>query len=387
MRTAPQPIAHAWATIVGNATTAQRHACVIAARGIVGEDDPERLVTAYRQLRAEDAYAALDELHLSASQIAELAIVVNGGPAGVNGHRLDGGVRKFLAARSLTAVQPGSRWRADDWRATVSATLAGVALVRAAQGRPVELTGAEVVPLAIIERAMRATADGGAPSWPGSDLSLRVAQMWRLVEYVRVPPPPGVHWSGQLGTAVYRLTVAGLDALERHRRSDDKPVAEATARTAAVLDRINHTTYGDLGKLDAATTTALQKCLSSGWVVEGELIPGSVRRVLRVTEAGRDALAGWTFRKQSAETAPPAPTRTAAEVEPGQWVRLSNRKDRPGVGPEWVRVADVRHAQTSTRERLANNYEVWVTRDATGEPYLYGGRAVFRTVRFQVKAL
>lgn len=375
----------AWTTVNGRARTPQDYACLLAARRQSPSASPRDLVETYRALRKAGTYAPLDELLLSAGQIAELAIVVNGGTAGVNGGRLDGAVRASLARLHLTAVQPGSRWGAEDWRATVIATLSGVAVVRGAQGHPVTLNTSEAVPLAVIERAMRTSTEGGTRSWPGNALALRVAQMWRLVEQVRIPPPPGVHWSGRLGKAVYRLTPQGTTALERHRRHENGQVF-VTARSGNILEKVDRSDKGDLGRLESDAVTALQKCLDAGWVREGERIPGTERRSLRLTEAGREAVAAWRFQKAAAAAEPPRPTVPVPEIQPGQWVRLSNRKGMK-VGPEWVQVVEKTETNRDTPERLAHNYEVWVTSDDQPMPFLYVGRALFRTVRFEVKAL
>jgi DNA-binding PadR family transcriptional regulator len=382
--------ANAWAVITTKVGTPEGHACVIAARRAVGEEDPAKLVPEYKRLRAEGTYSHLNSLPMTAGQIAELAIVVNGGKQGVNAHRLDGNARKHLAAHQLIGVRPGSRYLVTDWRATVLATLRGTAVVRAAQGRPVELSTEEAVPLAVIERAMGGP-DGGAASWPGSDLALRVAQMWRLVEYTRVPPPPSQSRSPTLGKTIYRLTDEGRSALERHRQAargnvDPRLRPVIGPHAAEVLEFVGRLRNGDPG-VCPPRPMVLQRLIDQGLIVEGTTIPGTSRMRLALTEEGRDALGEWNFRLHAKAQSSELPTVPVVELAPGMWVRISNRRPFPGLGPQWVKVEDVRHVARSDGERLAHNYEVWVTTDAVNVPYLYGGRALFRTVRFQRRHL
>lgn len=382
---AEQPDRLRWTTTCGKAATPQRHALILAARRLVGNDhNYTALVAEYQRLRAAGAYAELDRLRLTAGQLADLAVVVNGGAAGVNAHRLDGNVRIRLATLQLTAALPGSMWGPADWRATVAATISGVAMIRDAQGRPVQLSKHEAVPLALVERAMRTTTDRGCPTWPGSALGLRIAQMWRLVEYVRAEAPPGEHWTGHLPAAVYRLTPAGRDALQRQRGVSAS--RDLTPEGAELLARVNVSARGDLGVLSAGAELALQACLEAGWLTAYRDIPGTSRQAVRLTESGRDALESWRFQAQAA-AAGPVQSFPVTDIQPGQWVRASNRKNVKGVGPDWVRVVEVRHVVAHTGHQLAHNYEVWVRSDAHPEPFLYAGRSLYRTVRFHIKAL
>lgn len=386
MTTVENPHAHAWADIAARAETACQWACVLAARQSIPSGDPAALTAAYHRIRGSGVYVELDSLPLSAGYTADLALVVHGGADGVNASRLDGSARTTLARRGFTAVRPGSRWPADDWRATVIATLTGLAVVRAAQCRPVALSEMEAVPLAVIEREMRTKPEGGSTAWPGSDLALRMAQMWRLVEYVRLPAPPSEHWSGATGKAVYRLTPEGVAALERARRARGDQAATVTKTTADVLALLSSNGKGDLGELDPTMRTAVQKCLNARWVTEGALIPGTQRRALKMTEAGRDALAGYRFRLETATSTPRYPTRQVNELQRGQVVRMGNRRDHRRLSPDWVTVVEVKH-HASTDRHLANNYEVWVTSEAVPGAYLYAGQPLYRTVRFQIKPL
>lgn len=378
----------AWASVLGRVGTPEGHACVIAARRTVGAEDPVRLLAEYRRLREKQTYAELNGVPMTAGQTAELAIVVNGGVQGVNGHRLDGHARKHLAGHQLIAVRGGSRFPAADWRATVHATLRGVAVVRAAQGRPVELNTEEAMPLAVIERAMRGP-DGGADTWPGTDLALRVAQMWRLVELVRAAAPPTESRVPILGKTIYRLTEAGVGALERHRRafSGNKHTrGDIGPHVAEVLEFVGKLRNGDPG-VSPPRPRVLQACIDRGWIAEGTPHPGSGRIRLALTESGRDALGEWRFRQRAAEDSRALPTLAVVELIPGMWVRLSNRRRFPGIGAQWVKVEEVKSALRSDGERLVNNHEVWVTTDAQHVPFLYAGVPLFRTVRFERRHL
>lgn len=377
-----------WAEITGRARLPSAHARVIAAANAIPATHPQERVDAYQQLREQKSYEHLDRLKLSASHIAELAVVVAGGRVGVNAARLDGNIRNYLARHALTTAHPASRFPQGDWRALLSATVAGKAVVLAAQGRPVTLTGEEAVPLAVVERAMRTTPERGLTGWPGTALTLRVLQAWKLVDYVRSDvPPSGEHWSGQLGKAVYRATPEGLAALARYRAAQDSSAAVVTGRTAEVLKLAARTRKGDLGVLDGGLKGALQKCLEARWLAEGKPLPGTTRPTYRVTVAGRAALEEWEFRVATERAAPPVPSFTMDELRPGQTIRVSNLQDHPGLSREWVELVEVRKADQSTPTQLARNYEVWVTSPGNPEPYLYSGRPLYRSVRFKVRTL
>lgn len=374
-----------WQLPAARTGTRQQHACLLAARAALppGYNDAD-LAAEYRRLRSLDAYAELNALELSAGHLAELAMVVQGGPAGVGAHRLDARVRATLSRHALTVPAQGCEWAADDWRAQVRPTVAGVAVLVAAQGRKVTLNSSEAAPLAVIERAMHNEELPGSSTWPGSALALRVALTWRLVEHVRLPRRRGsAHWSSSTPPTVYRLTLEGLAALERSRTGPAPSGAEVTPATADVLTRVSRATRGDLGVTDARTTRAVQKCLDLKWLVEGGRVPGTTRRGLKLTEGGRDALEAWRFHRQ-AKTEPAPPTFSVAQLKVGWRVRASNRRTFEGVGTEWVTVAEVKGSPYHTQGRMAHNYEVWVVRDGDPVPFLYAGRALFRSVRFQL---
>ena len=376
----------AWTTITAaKATTPERQACVIAARRMVGEDHPVKLVQEYKRLLSEGTYAELNTLPLSAGQTAELAVVVNGGAAGVRGYRLDSGARQYLARQQLITAPQGSPYPAQDSRATVHATLRGIAVVRAAQGRTPRLSTTEAMPLSLIERAM-STADGGAKHWPGNDLCLRVAQIYRLVEYARQPPSRHSR-TPLLGAPIYRLTDGGVAALELYRQTHgggSTPGNEIGAQVAEVLEFVGRLRNGDPGA-SPPRPLVLEQCIERGWVRAGGIVPHTSRRRVMLTERGRDALAGWSYRQAAVKRAQEIPTSAVKDLLRGQWVRMRHRKGFPGIGPQWVRVEELKHAPVATASSLPRNYELWVTTDSVAQPYLYGGRPLYYTVRFEVR--
>lgn len=375
---------NAWTSITSNVSTPEGHACVLLARRAVGRNNPVLLVQQYRRLRDEGTFAGLNGLPLSAAQIAELAIVANGAKDGVQGQCLDGHVRRYLAAHKLTAVAPGSRFPAADWRAVLYPTLRGIAVVRAAQGKPPILSAAEVMPLALIEQAM-ASAEGGVRTWPGSDLALRVAQTWRLVERVQQPTRRAEHWSGGLGKTVYRLTAQGVGALERYRTAHHGGGGQwVSPQTAEVLEFVAKLRTGDPGA-SPPLPLVIRRCIEQGWIREGAEVEDTGRRRLALTEQGIDALEGWRFRRRSAPVLEQLPTCSVRHLEKGQTVRLSNRRAYPGIDSRWVRVEEVKRARSEEDGLMKSNYEVWVSTDLVGEPFLYVGRPLFHTVRFQIK--
>lgn len=382
MKTAPS----SWDMIVRGARTATDHARIYAATLAVPEDNLDHRAAAHARMCAAGAFADLDVLKLTASQITELAAVASGGTAGVNAQRIDGQIRPHLVRLGLIAKAPSSRYPASDWRATVRATPSGVGTVRAAQGQPVTLTTEEAVPLAVIERAMRTRPERGVSGWPGSNLTMRVAQMWALMEFVRAGPPPGEHWASHLPAAVHRLTPAGLEALERHRLSNDSVAIPVTTRAAEILARVQSAPGSDLGQLGGRDTHMLQKCMEAGWVSEGKPVMHAVsRRKVHLTPEGQEALERWRFQVATEKASPPQPSWPVTEITAGQWVALSNRRGFPGVASGWVKVVEVKSVPRPTQDRLSGNYEVWVTDEERTEPYLYANRSVYRTVRFYVR--
>lgn len=388
MITAPRTAAdNAWSTILARAATAADHANILEARArAAGPGDTAALVAGYKAARAANLHTSLNRLNISASRIADLALVVAAGPTGVSAHRLDGGSRRYLGNHGLLVAAATSRYAVADARAVLVATLRGVAVVRAAQARPVDLSDSEAVPLAVIERAMAPGGEyDGCTTWPGSAVALRVSQMWRLVDYVRVPPVSTMHWSGKLGGCVYRLTDAGRAALDRHRKGMTTATASMTPTVAEVLAEVGRS-RSRLG-VDPAQLkrTGVQRGLQAGWLVETEPVPGTRRIHVQLTDAGRDALAARQFQQRNAEPVEKRLTEPVGRLQPGMWVRLANRHRTAGLGSEFVRVHEVRSTQASTHRRLAHNYEVWATAEGRPEPFLYTGQAHFRTVRFEVQ--
>lgn len=358
---APRP-ARTWDAIVSHARTAETIACVLAA----GRQESNGLrIATYNRLRDERAFAFLRKLAVPAAYVAELAVVGNGGEAGIAAVRLDHSARGYLAANGLIRPARGSRFEATDWRATVAATVPGNAVVRFHTGAMPRMTITEATPLAVVERDMR-TADGGSRSWPGSDLLLRMSQVFRLVEFVRT----------QGGFAVYRLTDAGERELTRAREATGG--AKLGARDVALLAEVDRCKHGDLGELTIPRKRAVARAIEAGWIAEGPLIEGTGRRSLRVTKGGRDAVASHTA---PAAVPPREPNLRLPELLHGMWVRLSNRK-HTGIGAGWVRVHEVRSPDPALN-LLPGNREVWVTDDMREEPFLYGGRPLFHTNRFE----
>ncbi len=381
----------AWATIKGKATTAETHACVIHAEfAVTNPDDLPGRVAAYREVRDSRHYVDLNRLPLSAGHLAELAIVVEAGVAGVRAQRVDGTMLRTLVRLSLVHAVPRDGRPADplDWRSTLRATLRGRAVILGAQGKPVKLTTAEAMPLAVIETAMlKDPVNGGVQVWPGSGKTLRIALMWRLVEHVRVAAPPSQRPLGAPGPAVYRLTPEGISALDRQREGDHGS-GQPTDNHAEVLERVARAE--PVGDVDHAGLHdgAVEGCIVNGWVKWGSPVKGTRRISLHITENGREALAAHQFRANGRAAVPDTQKVFAPQVRIGQHVRLTNRARRRGTSTGgWVRVVDVQNAGTLTQQGLPHNYEIWVVTDDRPDPFLYGDTPHFRSVKFEVRSL
>jgi hypothetical protein len=355
-----------WASIVSTVRTRHRRAAVIEAQRRASPD-VEEMRRAYWRLLASGKYAHLDRMPLSASQLAELAHVYAAGPRGISANSIEGRARAYLARHRLTAPVPGCLHPADNWRAQIAATVAGAACVEAARGEPVELTLEEAVPLAVIERT------GLSPGWPGTDVSLRVATTWRLVEMVRADPLSAAY--------AYRLTPAGHEALRRQRARGGRAISSVTQTEVELMREVKRVRGGDLGVLLLTKQRILQKCLEAGWVVERPPAADAVRPSYAVTEDGEDALSAFRAAARQARPAPaPLPTAQPVGLRKGMTVRLSNRSVR-GVGPDWVTVERVETGTVGKR----TVYEVWVTGAGRPEPYVYCGVPLHPNVKFQVQ--
>ncbi len=353
---APAP-SRTWAAIVAHATSAEMIACVIAA-----ERKTSNLlrVGEYQRLRDERKFAHLRKLAVPASFVAELAIVVNGDtPAS----RLDLAARTFLIDKNLIVAARGSRYPAADWRSTLAATVSGRAVVRAHTGAMPRLSITEALPLATIERDMDTEA-GGSGVWPGSDLLLRMSQVYRLVDFVR---------TGN-GRAVYRLSDAGVRELARAREGSGG-TASMTRKDVLLLDDVHRCKGGDLGELTTARKRAVVRAIEAGWLAEGAKILGTDRRALKVTKGGREAAA----RLDPAPAKPRAVNVRLSELSTGIWVRMANRRGT-GIGPGWVRVVEVRNAM------MPGNRELWVVTDGAEAPFVYGDRALYHSTRFEKRS-
>jgi hypothetical protein len=382
--------ASAWASITRAAARRSAHAHVLAALAEVGDPtETAALVAAYRRHREAGTCSWLDDVPLSAGHIADLAIIAAGGDDGVPPSRVDGAKRAYLVRHGLAV---------DVDRYHVRATMAGQAVIRWARGRRVELTTAEAHPLGLIETAMLTTAERGLNRWPGTANQLRIAQLWRLVEWVRVDDDGrrSEHWSSGLPRSVYRLTAEGTAAMERRRESskasgtvhDDGRTDRPTRRSAAVLAAVAAAQPSGDVDYRALDIRNVEQCEAVGWTERGGPIGDTGRCAYRLTERGAAALAAWQFREQQRAAAADTPYRTAYpyQLTPGMSVRLVNRARRP-AGLGWVTVAEIRHPHDDDGRLLANNYEVVVTADGRPAPFVYGGGAHYRTVKFQVQPL
>lgn len=348
--------------IVSHAKTAEAIACVLAAAH--QPSNPLRIAE-YHRLRDQRAFAFVGKLDVPASYVAELAVVDNGGKAGIAAVRLDRQARAYLVMKGLIHPAPGSRFEATDWRAAVAATVPGTAVVRAHTGAMPRMTIVEATPLAVIERDMR-TPDGGSKMWPGSDLLLRMSQIFRLVEFVRT----------RAGFAVYRLTDAGTRELTRAREANGG--AKLGARDVALLAEVGRCKHGDLGELTVPRKRAVARAIEAGWLAEGALIDGTGRRSLRVTKGGRDAVAAHG---PVPAAQPREPTVRLGELREGMWVRMANRRTT-GIGAGWVRVEEIR-TPASSDNILPGNWELWVTGDGQTQPFRYGDRFLHHATRFE----
>jgi DNA-binding PadR family transcriptional regulator len=363
-----------WLRITAAPDTAECHAAILDARRRYGRTEPtpyRQLVDTYRANIGAKRYRVLNTVGLSLADLTDLCRIVDAGAAGLPSVQFDSVARENLDRLRLVAFTAARRPGAagappasplvshHSPHAIVSATLAGVAVARAYQTRPVTLQTTETAALAKLE------ADNGAPLWPGTRRAERAARYWGLVTH------DDDGW--------YRLTEAGRAALMRQRSNLSTDQIMPSPAQAEGLDRLVKR-GGSSDDVDGLRGGSIEQCITRQWVARAGTVHGSRRPVFRITEAGRDALARWEAvqRRQRGDI----PNLTPQQLQPGMRVRLANRPRSLNVAAFYVWVADVERVREEGK--FHGVWQVWVTDDPGGTPYLYGGRAFHPSTRYQV---
>jgi hypothetical protein len=350
-----------WDRITARPDTAEQHAAILEARRLHARHNPPdypHMVAAYQRAIDNRTFAHLDKLTLTSSELTYLDEVVCAATDGLPASRLPAPVRTALHQPLLIACidANGTQTWPSDTTGTVRALLFGVAVARATRSRPLPLSATEAVALAKLE------ADGTCETWPGSIEGQRVAQYWTLVT---------------VEGGRFRLTASGRATLNEHRRNSPADTIIPTweqSQVLAYLSRLDRTG----GDLHDHPRDKIKVCVNRQWIVRSGQVKGARRPLYRITESGRDALSRWIAQqKRNKREMIPA---TAPRLAHGMVVRLMNRKIA-GIAPDWVivdRTARVAHPGTNP------TWEVWVTDEPGGEPYLYGGRGFHPSTRYEV---
>lgn len=356
---------HQWSRIIDAASSAQEHAAVMEVRRQFGRDDPPpfaAMVDAYRRVVDSKRYAGLDGVPLDAVVLTDLAVIVDAGPAGLPSRRFPYPGRLTLHRAQLVAhtTADGAHVGADEARnTTIRATLAGIAVVRAARARVFPLSETDAAAFAKLD------ADGGLKGWPGTGQGERIARYWALVE----------HTDGW-----YRLTRAGRAALNQHRTPPDQIMPSPQqggllVHTARLRGRVV-----DLEQFD---TSVVQQCVTRQWVIRSGLVAGSRRAAYRITESGLDALD--RFREAETKRLDRPERLIAVQLETGMWVRLVKREGLP-VTDAYVQVVDVKMVRGEMADGNANpGYQVLVVDEPGGTPYVYGGRRFYPATKYEIR--
>jgi DNA-binding PadR family transcriptional regulator len=355
-----------WTTICREASTPAQHASILDARQRFRRIDPapyEMMVTAYQKLVRDGVYRPINDLALSAIELTDLAVIVSGATAGVACRFLDKAARNNLARMRLIQFRGPDRQPAhgDSTGARAVATLAGVAISRACEDKPVMLSAAEAIALAKLD------ADGGADLWPGSMQTRRVAQHWGLVDRVQ---------------GRYRLTTEGRAALMRARDQVGEDPKIPSRLQGELLAWALEQGREEMTLYDSFNMSLVDGCVSRMWVERiGKKPVGMTRRTLfRVTASGREALERFKAEREILIT---RPTRvTSPQLINGEWFRMHNRADR-GIGDGWVQLHKRERATASNGNA---GFKLMVREAEDGPVVVYGDRVFYASTKFEVRA-
>lgn len=355
-----------WSRIIDAASSAQEHAAVMEVRRQFGRDDPPphaAMVDAYRRVIDSKRYAGLDAVALDAVALTDLAAIVEAGPAGLPSRRFPYTARLTLHRAQLVTHTTGDGLvvGADEARSTtVRATLAGIAVVRAARTRVFPLSETDAAAFAKLD------ADNGLKAWPGTGQGERIARYWALVE----------HTDGW-----YRLTPAGRAALNQHRTPTDQIMP--SFHQGGVLTHAARL-RGRVVDLEQFDSSVVQQCVTRQWIVRSGLVAGARRAAYRITDSGLDALD--RFREAERKRLGTPERLIAVQLKAGMWIRLVNRRELP-VTDAYVQVVDVQVIKGAMAEVGNANpgYQVLVVDEPGGTPYVYGGRQFYPATKYEIR--
>ncbi len=348
-----------WSKVRAAAALPSEHAAVISARRKYRHwAEPPYAAMLGHYTRALEVFASLDNLRLSSVEVTDLIRVVDAATAGLPGDAVHAPSRARLTRARLVTLDGGQlpgRCDPADPTVTVRATIAGIAVARAASPANLVLSPPEIECLA------RLAMDGGCPSWPGSVQAHYVTAFWKLT----------VNDRGR-----FRLTRLGKEVLAASRdRFVDQIVP--TGGQAKILDSCAAAGARGSSLLDF-TRTSVRGVATRGWIARVGA-SGPVPRY-RLTQTGRDALDRHHAATIGENGEPiPAPI-TASQLQEGMRVRIINR-DGLGVGREYARVLRTEKVTTGGRGQVG--WQVWVA-DAEGRPFIYGGRAFHPATRYEI---
>lgn len=357
-----------WDHIVARPDTAEKHAAILEARRLHARHDPPDyalMIHTYQRAIDNQAFARLDQIVLTATDLTYLDQIVCAATTGVPARDVPAPVRTTLHQHLLIASVDAKGVQAwpSDTTGTVRALLFGVAVNRARRARPLPMSETEAIALAQLE------ADDGATQWPGSVEGRRIALYWKLVTHV---------------DDRFRLTPTGRAALNDHRRNSPADTIVPSFEQSQVLRYLSRVNRAQGADLNSHPRDKVKVCVARQWIVRCGVAKDNPRRPLyRITESGRDALARWTNqgnRTSAQGTAVPLPV-TAPRLTQGQSVRMMNRK-AADLDPRWVVVDRTEQVPNPGRNPT---WQVWVRDTDDGEPYLYGGRGFHPATRYEVR--
>lgn len=347
-----------WSTICTEASTPAQHASILDARQRFRRIDPtpyEMMVTAYQKLIREGRYRPINDLALSATELTDLALIVSRATAGLACRILDKPTRNSLARMRLIQFRgaDGQPATGEIPTAVAVATLPGIAISRAAEGKPVMLSAAEAIALSKID------ADGGADIWPGSMQTRRVAQHWGLVDR---------------RNARYRITQDGRAALARARdRIGENPQVPSRLQGELLSWAMDN---GDetVPLHENFNASLIDGCVTKHWIERIGRVMNSERKVramFRITERGREALE--RFKAERAILVMRPVRVTSPQLIEGEWFRMHNRAAR-GISDQWVQLQRREMAPASNG---SSGYLLMVCEIEDGPVVAYGGGRVF----------
>lgn len=315
---------------------------------------------------AVDAHADLNAKPASPVHAVALTRIAQAGPDGLDGKPVAGTLRALFLRRGwITATtREGHPAQPRDWTARLHLTAVGEIQLAAAMSRPVDLTDAQALALARIERA---GPEGYLGYWPGDGADLAVCELFELVT-ARTATQGTQKW--------FALTDTGRAALQRWQATPRKPVKPTPAQAALLGELIDgHTARRDYNYASGT----YQACEAQRWISRGELDERGCQPLF-ITATGREA------HKRYTATPPPVKTRptrvSVGRLEKGQTVRLANRAGYRTVGPQWVKVDHLEHVRPIGGQ--PGGYIVWITDGATVRRYAEG--TCFHPVnRFEIK--